>query len=513
MESVIQWYKDSLVSRMNALTQAREALQKNQSEVIPSLRRLAHSLKGSGGTYGFIEITEAAKILEEAGENDMLLPLERLIEVIQKTISSDNKEKTGILLIDDDKDFTHIIKTRLANPHWEIYLADNAVTAEEILSAKSISLIILDLILADMDGRQFLVQLKERVATAQIPVIILTAKSGNQTRTECLALGAEEFYEKPMDPEILSAAIASRLRRTGEMQQKMHQDPLTQLLNRAAFCEAFERSLSLSLRHKQPLAFALLDFDRFKTINDTYGHGIGDEVLRGCAQMLSNSLRKSDVVGRWGGEEFVVLFPGSRMEGAREALQNVLYFLREKKFQAPDKNYFSTSFSAGVIQIVQALSVTEAVAMADQLLYLAKENGGHCIQIMGSSQKMVKKQILIAEDDESIVRIVKENLGEEGFEVLPYADGSSAWNASAELKPVLVILDVKMPGMDGFELLNKLRNVPYYHTLPIIMLTSMGKEKDIIHGFELGADDYILKPFSPAELKARVRRLLKRQER
>ena len=91
-----------------------------------------------------------------------------------------------------------------------------------------------------------------------------------------------------------------------------------------------------------------------------------------------------------------------------------------------------------------------------------------------------------------------------------YDSGSAAFEAALAEIPDLVILDVKMPGMDGFEVLERLRRTPAYRTVPIIMLTSMGSEADVVRGFRLGADDYILKPFSPTELSARVRRLLRR---
>jgi DNA-binding response OmpR family regulator len=96
------------------------------------------------------------------------------------------------------------------------------------------------------------------------------------------------------------------------------------------------------------------------------------------------------------------------------------------------------------------------------------------------------------------------------LDAVHYDSGSAAFEAALAETPDLVILDVKMPGMDGFEVLERLRRTPAYRAIPIIMLTSMGSEADVVRGFSLGADDYILKPFSPTELSARVRRLLRR---
>ena len=118
--------------------------------------------------------------------------------------------------------------------------------------------------------------------------------------------------------------------------------------------------------------------------------------------------------------------------------------------------------------------------------------------------------VLFAEDDLLSAAMLQHRLEKEGFNVLHFPDGAEALDGALSNRVDLAILDVKMPGMDGFELLERLRKVPAYYELPIIMLTSMGREEDVARGFDLGADDYMVKPFSPVEVLARVRRLLRR---
>jgi len=118
--------------------------------------------------------------------------------------------------------------------------------------------------------------------------------------------------------------------------------------------------------------------------------------------------------------------------------------------------------------------------------------------------------ILVAEDDLLSAAVLLDRLEREGFRVLHFPDGVQALEGALAESVDLAVLDVKMPGMDGFELLENLRKVPRYHDLPIMMLTSMGSKEDIARGFDLGADDYMLKPFSPVEVLARIRRLLDR---
>ena len=119
-------------------------------------------------------------------------------------------------------------------------------------------------------------------------------------------------------------------------------------------------------------------------------------------------------------------------------------------------------------------------------------------------------RVLVAEDDEVSATILLHRLEKEGLDVVRFDNGHDAYEEALRELPTLVILDVKMPGLDGFEVLDRLRSDHRFSSIPIIMLTSMGQEADIVRAFRLGADDYVLKPFSPTELSARVRRLLTR---
>ena len=127
-----------------------------------------------------------------------------------------------------------------------------------------------------------------------------------------------------------------------------------------------------------------------------------------------------------------------------------------------------------------------------------------------AAAEATKARILVAEDDEISATLLLHRLEKDGLDVLRFENGKEAYDHALEEIPDLVILDVKMPGMGGFEVLERLRRVPSYSSVPIILLTSMGSEADVVRGFQLGADDYILKPFSPLELSARVWNLLRR---
>src|SRR5262249_37408071 len=153
-------------------------------------------------------------------------------------------------------------------------------------------------------------------------------------KTECFELGADDYFEKPVPLEMLAAAVTAKIKRVAQLARRSRHDGLTNVLNRPAFQEIYGRVQALSRRSRTALALAILDLDRFKAINDRFGHPLGDQVLIGVAQIITKALRQSDVIGRWGGDEFVVLLPDTDKAGAQRALETVSRVLGEESFDA-----------------------------------------------------------------------------------------------------------------------------------------------------------------------------------
>jgi diguanylate cyclase (GGDEF)-like protein len=375
MQSLSGRYREGLSVRIDALTAARALLDERPADAAESIRRIAHALRGSGGTYGFAEITAAAAAVEEAGAEALPAAVERLLATLRAVVESREAQKVAVLVIEDDPDISFMLQTTLAAPNREILVAETAGQAEAMLVEKEVSLIILDLVLPDSDGRDLLVRLRERPATAALPIIVLTAQGGPQPTTECLALGADDYFEKPFDPIALSMAISAKLQRSAELIRESRQDLLTGLPNRAAFAEAFERARLLAARLGQPLSLAIMDLDGFKAINDRYGHTSGDEILRRAASTIASCLRKSDLLARWGGDEFVALFTNTDPAGAALALDKARLALRSERLVGPDGAAADITMSGGVAKVGASARVEDAVAEADRFLYLAKGAG------------------------------------------------------------------------------------------------------------------------------------------
>ncbi|MEE9465877.1 MAG: diguanylate cyclase, partial [Candidatus Neomarinimicrobiota bacterium] len=322
MDDLKRLYRQALAARIDALEAAKAAFLDYEPDALDSLRRLAHSLKGSGGTYGFPNITDAAATLEGAAGDEVVPRTDALLQILKEVAGGGGAErKFGLLIVEDDPISARIMQSKLAAANREIHVSETAAQAKELLVAEDIHLVLLDLILPDTDGRNFLVWLREQPALAGLPVIITSAKGSAATKTECFALGADEYFEKPIDLDILASAVAAKMQRSGELARESRIDPLTKLPNRAALAEAFQRTQSQAQRSREPLSIAILDLDHFKAVNDTHGHATGDDVLRRLGTALTAALRGTDVVARWGGEEFVILFPNAGIQGSTNALE------------------------------------------------------------------------------------------------------------------------------------------------------------------------------------------------
>ena len=503
----MNWYRRHVPNKITALEEARRGLDENPEESVESIRRIAHAVRGSA-SCDVPAVAAAARHVEEASSRELPDRLEALLSALRRALEGSRSLRSGILIIEDNEESAGLLKAVLDGPDRDLHVARTAAEAETILSEREISLILLDLILPDMDGRNLLGKLRERVSTATVPVIVVTVKGTDQIRAECLALGADEFMIKPIDHDRLKERVIGCLRQESGVTSELRLDALTGLPNRAAFIELFRRIRCLSVEKREPLCLALVDFDRFKAVNDQHGRKLGDQILRRAMALIGLTLRGSDLLTRWASDRFVVLLPNTNRDGAGRALQKALAALRSEDFLTGGGSSVRLTMSGGFVQICKDMILEDAMAEAERYLHLAKEAGRNRIHSDGSLASS-EKRILVAEDDELMRMLIKHLLELEGHEVIVHADGAAALEAVQQMPVSMIMTDVRMPRMDGFELVARLRALPSFAKVPIVMITSMGNEEDIVRGFEYGADDYVLKPFCNQDLIARTRRLLR----
>lgn len=249
---------------------------------------------------------------------------------------------------------------------------------EALLEARAChpSVVVLDLGLPGLDGLQVLKQLKADPTLRNVPVIVSTAWDDTATVTEALDSGAHDYVRKPFVPDELAARVdaAARLKvERDALSADASMDPLTGLPNRRALTTELEREHALARRGRPPFSVLLLDVDHFKRVNDERGHAAGDQVLEEIAARLRARARTSDFVGRWGGEEFLVVAPDTSMHGAVALAEG----LRRALSEAPillDSGPLRVTASVGVAAWERE-TVDQLLGRADQALYEAKEAG------------------------------------------------------------------------------------------------------------------------------------------
>jgi len=419
---------------------------------------------------------------------------------------------TTVLVVDDDPETAQLVRAALSTQGVEIRSVASAAGARDTLAATDVSLIVLNIVLPDADGRFLITQFDQDPRASGIPVIIVLGFFGPQPRDECLRLGAMAVLEKPLDADALRAAAEGPLQHVATIGRDPQHDRVTGLLSRAALAEAFAQQVVDASGRGMPLSIARLDIDVVGPSESSQLLARDDELLRGVGARLVDELSEGTIIGRWEGNDFVVLFPNTNTAGAMEQLRKAQTAFTSSRFERSDDGPVELTFSGAVIPVEPETLMDEAVATADHLLVRARTEGPSRLFSPDDVVEHPEPTILVAEDDRVAASLVKHRLARAGFDVVHRDDGAKALSAAMERNVSLFVLDIRMPGMDGLELLKRLRESDRYAEAPVLMLTSLGREEDIVRAFDLGATDYVTKPFSPVELLARVQRLLRRQD-
>ncbi len=245
--------------------------------------------------------------------------------------------------------------------------------------ADTMSTVVPDLLLLDMEmprctGAELAQMIRFDERWVGLPIIYLSAESDLSRQSAALVRGGDEFITKPVPDDILVATVLSRARRARALSNALSRDSLTGLLKHGSAKEQLEQALSRAHRADKPCAVAMIDLDHFKSVNDNHGHAMGDRVLRALGNLLKNSLRKDDIVGRYGGEEFIVVLNGLSAAEAAAKLDRLRQQFSEIAFQSGENDLYVT-FSVGVSDSTHFATGADLLVDADQALYRAKEQG------------------------------------------------------------------------------------------------------------------------------------------
>ena len=290
-------------------------------------------------------------------------------------------ERPLVLVGEDSLVVREVLRWHLESHGFEIVETADGSEALRLAAERPPSVILLGVELGGIDGFEALARLKSDPTLADTPVLFITGHTDTRDLVDGLQLGAHDYLRKPFEPAEVIARVraAARMKslqdelrqRNAELHRISRTDPLTALGNRRHLDEQLRSARTSSRRHGTSLSVALVDVDQFKRINDTYGHSSGDEVLCEVARRLSSIARTEDVVGRWGGEEFLVILPYCDIESSFAIGERLREAVADNLVETTDGDRIPVTVSIGCATGDDA----RVVERADIALYAAKERG------------------------------------------------------------------------------------------------------------------------------------------
>jgi diguanylate cyclase (GGDEF)-like protein len=296
-----------------------------------------------------------------------------------------------ILLVEDSVVERYEVGSYLTDWRLDYIAVGSGTEAVDVLEGNDPpNLVLLDWLLPGLDGIDVCRRVRELgMNESYTYIVMLTAKSRKQDLLMAMEAGADDYLSKPVEPSELRARILAG-KRILELQQRLRfaatHDFLTDLLNRSEILSVLEKETSRAEREGKPVAVILADIDHFKRVNDTLGHVAGDEVLKEVGQRLKSDLRPYDIVGRYGGEEFLIILPGCDLaNGLRRADEIRVQFGKDPFLTSYGTASATISMGVTVTTLCPKGTVTEILCQADAALYGAKEHGRNRVEVFSAS--------------------------------------------------------------------------------------------------------------------------------
>jgi two-component system, cell cycle response regulator len=306
-----------------------------------------------------------------------------------------------VLVVDDSAVYRKLIGDHLRSWQFEVKMAETGLEAWQVLSQpEAPKLVLLDWVMPDLDGIEVCRRIRKVGATSQyVYIILLTSKEGRQNMLEAMEAGADDYLVKPFDESELKARLMVGKRILSlqdelvaareSMRHAATHDSLTGLLNRGEIFDLLERELERARRDRQKLSVILADIDHFKNVNDTHGHLFGDEALREIARRMHAKLRMYDGVGRYGGEEFLLVLPNCDLAAAVERANELRLTIASQPVVSQSvEEAITMSMGVAVSDCTGRKEVEKLLSRADKALYQAKKSGRNRVEQLDAEAKM-----------------------------------------------------------------------------------------------------------------------------
>lgn len=297
-----------------------------------------------------------------------------------------------VLIADDDAVSRRLLQAALSHAGYKpIIVVDGLQAISALQQPDAPRLLVLDWMMPRMDGLQVCRAIRQRATGPYVYIILLTANDKTEEVVQGLEAGADDYLRKPFNAQELQARLRTG-RRILQLQDQIifanetlraqaTHDSLTGLWNRGAILDFLQNELARSHRSGQPMAVIMADLDHFKNVNDTYGHLVGDRVLRDSALSMQAAIRSYDSIGRYGGEEFLIVAPGCELAEAGQMAERLREAVASKATKLDSGLSLEMTTSLGVAATNGNLNAEDLLRAADDALYETKRRGRNAVTV------------------------------------------------------------------------------------------------------------------------------------
>lgn len=316
-----------------------------------------------------------------AGSSDYLtkpLDMGLLIDKLDRHTQPQEEEPYRVLIVDDTRNLSQLYAAILRDAGMIAAVVNDPLQALEVMIEFDPELMLIDIYMPGCTGMELAKVIRQQEAYQSMPLIFLSTEDNIKKKMYAMSIGADDFLTKPIDPDHLVASVLNRVKRNQVLKGLAEKDGLTGLLNHRKINEQLQVELLRTQRSHGKFCFVMLDVDFFKKVNDQHGHMVGDQVLKHLGRLLRKRFRRTDFVGRYGGEEFALILTDTSTESAESLLNEVREDFMQISFPT-DAGFFHCTFSCG-ISCFPAFDSTEMLTKAaDSALYRAKDAGRNCV--------------------------------------------------------------------------------------------------------------------------------------
>lgn len=351
----------------------------SKDEGISSMRRLRMHLSKLCALF-FISVKDdfvtRANAVSVGSDGFFAKPVDiaSLVDKLDTMAQKNTDKPTRVLILDDEQTVAEYHASILNAGGIETKCINDPVQVLDAMAEYQPDILLTDFYMPSFCGLDVAKVIRQMDEYLTIPIIYLSLEGDLTIQSKAIGAGAEDFLCKPVDPNELLQKIKNKASRYKKMRDKIQHDSLTKLYNHITIIETLDKEIELARRHGHTLSFAMIDVDYFKKINDNYGHQAGDTVLKTLSRLLKQRVRSSDIVGRYGGEEFCIILPHTTQSDAIKLLDSIRMHFEQLRYFSAGNEYHST-FSCGICEWNENMNVLSVVNYADKAMYEAKRNG------------------------------------------------------------------------------------------------------------------------------------------